>query len=118
MQPEGIDIDAGAATPLLTMARRRHYCRQGHSGCRPPLLRRCRGDLRLAVFAKFVLERHSAGGARDQFAAAHRAPTAASDLNATIADDELYALLGGDSDTDDDNGPAEGAGPAGETQTP
>ena len=61
------------------------------------------------------MEHHSADGARDQFAAAHRAPTAARDLNATIADDQLYALLGGDGDTDDDNGPAGGAGPAGET---
>lgn len=116
MQPEdpGIDIDAGAATPLVSPGPLRG------SGCRLAR-RRCRGDSRRgghAAFAKFVLERHSADGARDQFAAAHPAPTAASDLNATIADDELYALLGGDSDTDDDNGPAEGAGPAGETQTP
>ena len=76
-----------------------------------------------AAFAKFVLERHSADGARDQFATAwkayvqaHPSPTSA-DLNASTADDELYALLGGDSG-DEDDGPAGGAGSGSNSATP
>ena len=108
MQPEGIDIDAGAATPLVSPGPLRMSLWQR---------RRCRGNSHRAAFAKFVLERHLAYGARDQFAAAHPAPTAASDLNATIADAKLYSLLGGHGDTDDDDGSAGGACPAGETPT-
>ena len=107
MQPEGIDIDAGAATPLVSPGPLRG------SGCRLAR-RRCRGDSRRggrAAFAKFVLDRHSADGARDQVAAAGKAhlqahPAPAADLIATIPEDELYALLGGDDDDADDNGPA------------
>jgi len=75
-----------------------------------------------AAFAKFVLERHSADGARDQFATAWKAyvqahPAPTSDLNASIADDELYALLGGD-DGDEDAGGAGGGDSGGEASTP
>ena len=75
-----------------------------------------------ATFAKFVLERHSADGARDQFATAWKAyvqahPAPTSDLNTSTADDELYSLLGGDSG-DEDDGPAGGGGLGGELATP
>lgn len=72
-----------------------------------------------AAFAKFVLERHSADGARDQFATAWKAyvldhPVPTPDLNASTADDELYALLGGN----DGDEAAGGGGSGGESSTP
>ena len=112
MQSEGIDIDAGAATPLVSP-----LTRQSHSGCR------LGSDAAAEATRAALLSPSPSWNAiwqslGDQFAVAHPAPAAASDLNATIADDELYELLGGDGDTDDDDGPACGAGPAGETPMP
>ena len=109
MQSEGIDIDAGAATPLLGPLVS-PLTRQSHSGCR------LGSDAATEATRAALLSPSSSWNAilpslGDQFAVAHPALAAASDLNATIADDELYALLGGDGDNNDDDGLACGAGP-------